>query len=111
MNSRRTSKSEPSVERAALLTLVTRATRGSDPDTALDELAGLADAAGANVVVRAVQERATPDPATLFGKGRAEEMATACRAAIANRMTLDHAMDLFRTYSGTCSQPTPLKTL
>ncbi len=92
MNSRRTSKPEPSVERAALLTLVTRATRGTDPDTALDELAGLADAAGANVVVRAVQERATPDPATLFGKGRAEEMATACRAADVKVVIVDHAL-------------------
>ena len=58
MNSRRTSKPEPSVERAALLTLVTRATRGTDPDTALDELAGLADAAGARNSHRAAKPNA-----------------------------------------------------
>jgi GTP-binding protein HflX len=92
MNSRRTSKSEPSVERAALLTLMTRATRGSDPDTSLDELAGLADAAGAAVVVRAVQERATPDPATLFGKGKAEQMAAACKAADVAVVIVDHTL-------------------
>ena len=57
------------VERAALLTLTTRATRAVDPEASLDELAGLAQAAGAEVVLRAMQERPTPDAATVFGKG------------------------------------------
>lgn len=92
MNSRRAPSSAPSGERAALLTLLTRATRGTDPDTALDELAGLATAAGAAVVVRAVQERATPDPATLFGKGKAAEMAAACAAADVHVVIVDHAL-------------------
>ncbi len=65
-----------STERAALLTLMTRATRGVDHETSLDELGGLAGAAGATVVLRAMQERASPDPATLLGKGRAAEMRT-----------------------------------
>jgi GTP-binding protein HflX len=92
MNTRRTSSPESSGERAALLTLTTRATRGIDPDTALDELAGLADAAGAVIVVRAVQERSTPDPATLFGKGKAEEMALACEAADVKVVIVDHTL-------------------
>jgi GTP-binding protein HflX len=74
------------------LTLLTRATRGADPDTSLDELAGLATAAGAEVVVRAVQERASPDPATLFGKGKAAEFAAAFEAAGVDVVIIDHVL-------------------
>jgi GTP-binding protein HflX len=62
----------PPQERAALVGLVTRRTRAADPEQQLDELAGLASAAGASVVFRAVQERATPDAATLIGAGKAD---------------------------------------
>jgi len=81
-----------STERAALLTLMTRATRGVDHETSLDELGGLAGAAGATVVLRAMQERASPDPATLFGKGRAAEMAAACDAADVDVVIVDHVL-------------------
>ena len=91
MNTRRV-PSAPSAERAALLTLLTRATRGADPDTSLDELAGLASAAGAEVVVRAVQERASPDPATLFGKGKAAEFAATFQAAGVDIVIIDHVL-------------------
>ena len=40
----------------------------------LDELALLVDTAGADVVGRIVQRKATPDPATYIGKGKAEEL-------------------------------------
>lgn len=40
----------------------------------LDELAQLADSAGAHVVGRAVQARRAPDPATFIGRGKAEEI-------------------------------------
>jgi len=92
MKTRSVVPSAPSTERAALLTLLTRATRGTDPDTALEELAGLATAAGAEVVVRAVQERASPDPATLFGKGKAAEMAATCHAADVRIVIVDHIL-------------------
>ena len=92
MNTRRVVPSAPSAERAALLTLLTRATRGADPDTSLDELAGLASAAGAQVVVRAVQERASANPATLFGKGKAAEFAAACKAADVEIVIIDHVL-------------------
>ena len=49
--------------------------RSVDPDIILDELAGLARAAGAEVVLRVVQERALPDPATFIGRGKAETLA------------------------------------
>ena len=60
---------EPPAERAALVGLVTRRTRSADPELQLEELAGLAMAAGATVVLRVVQERAGADPATLIGSG------------------------------------------
>jgi GTP-binding protein HflX len=41
----------------------------------LDELAALAETAGATVVGSAFQRRAAPDPAWYFGKGRAAELA------------------------------------
>jgi len=92
MTVRRSATRKPSVERAALLTLITRANRASDPETALDELAGLVTAAGAEVVLRAMQERATPDPATVFGKGKAEEIAEACRQAEVDVVVIDHTL-------------------
>ena len=40
----------------------------------LDELAMLADTAGADIIHRIVQERRTPDPATLIGRGKVDEV-------------------------------------
>ena len=74
---RQAASETPAAERAALIRLVTRATRGGDPDLLLDELAGLAAAAGAAVVLRATQDRPAPDPATLIGSGKAEALAKA----------------------------------
>jgi GTPase len=47
---------------------------GTTTDESLDELALLADTAGADVVHRELQRRATPEPATYIGKGKADEM-------------------------------------
>ncbi len=44
------------------------------PADSLEELAGLADAAGATVVGEVSQKRAQPDGATLFGSGKVEEI-------------------------------------
>lgn len=41
-----------------------------DAEQSLEELAGLADAAGAHVVLRVMQERPTPDAATFLGSGK-----------------------------------------
>jgi GTP-binding protein HflX len=75
MNVRRRMTTERPRERAVLVALATRARHAPDPDIALDELAGLARAAGADVVLRVVQERGAPDPATLIGRGKAEFLA------------------------------------
>jgi len=90
MTVRRAESNEPPTERAALVGLSSRPTRGADPDVSLDELAGLARAAGADVVLRAVQRRVTPDPATLIGKGKAEALAVACDAADATLVIFDN---------------------
>src|SRR5689334_18441624 len=43
-------------------------------DDSLDELAGLAETAGLQVVGRQEQRRDKPDPATFFGKGKVQEL-------------------------------------
>jgi GTPase len=65
-------------ERAALVGLFSGASRHFDPEHALDELAGLAAAAGATVVLRVQQERARPDPATFLGSGKVTSLAAMC---------------------------------
>jgi GTP-binding protein HflX len=80
------------VERAALISLVTRATRQIDPDHLLDEFAGLARAAGAQVVLRAMQERRAPDSTTFIGSGKAAELAISCEAAGATVVLVDNEL-------------------
>ena len=67
----------PTTERAALVGLVTSALRRVDADQSLDELTGLAQAAGASVTLRMLQERPKPDPATFIGAGKVAS--TRCR--------------------------------
>ncbi len=47
---------------------------GTTTDESLDELALLADTAGADVAHRELQRRSAPDPARYIGKGKAEEL-------------------------------------
>ena len=70
--------------------LVTRGARRADPDTQLDELDGLARAAGAHVAARIVQTRTAADPATLIGRGKAEVLAAACASANATVVIFDN---------------------
>ena len=49
---------------------------GYDAVHSLEEMAALADTAGINVVCRAMQTRAKPEPATFIGKGKAAELKT-----------------------------------
>jgi GTP-binding protein HflX len=80
------------LERAALVGLVTGAMRRTDAEHSLDELAGLADAAGALVVVRALQERPTPDPGTFIGRGKAQALALACAEARVDLVNVDNEL-------------------
>jgi GTP-binding protein HflX len=92
MSTRASAGPEPRAERAALIGVVTRASRGADPDILFDELAGLVEAAGASVVLRAVQERPTPDPALLIGRGKAEEIMVACDSAGATLVVVENEL-------------------
>jgi GTP-binding protein HflX len=58
----------------------------------MDELAGLARAAGADVVLRLVQERTRPDPATFIGKGKVEALAAACAEASVDVVIVDNEL-------------------
>ncbi len=80
----------PPRERAALVSLITRANRSADPETRLDELAGLARAAGAEVVLRATQSRDLPDPATFIGPGKAEQLARGAAELDAQLVIVDN---------------------
>jgi GTP-binding protein HflX len=79
------------LERAALVGLVASSSRG-DADPSLDELAGLADAAGARVVLRMLQERPKPDPATFIGTGKVASLAAACDEADVDVVIFDNEL-------------------
>ncbi len=65
-------------ERAALVGLALGRSRRPDAEHSLDELAGLAEAAGATVALRMIQERVSADPSTFLGSGKIDELAEAC---------------------------------
>ena len=58
----------------------------------MDELAGLTEAAGAEVVLRLSQERAKPDPATYLGRGKLETLAAACAEARVDVVIFDNEL-------------------
>jgi GTPase len=65
-------------ERAALVGLISVSggrSRRLDAERSMDELAGLAQAAGADVVLRVLQERPKPDPSTFLGAGKVQTLA------------------------------------
>lgn len=82
--------SRPAIqERAAIVGLIKGPAHRLDAERSLDELAGLAKAAGATVVLRLAQERPRPDPATFLGKGKIETLAAACAEAEADIVIFD----------------------
>ena len=87
-------------ERAALVGLFNGASRNFDPEHSLDELAGLADAAGASVVLRMMQERPKPDPATFLGSGKVKALAAAAGADVVLRVLQERAKPDPATFLG-----------
>jgi GTPase len=79
-------------ERAALVGLVTGRARRLDAERSLDELAGLAEAAGAQVVLRVMQERPRPDPATFLGAGKIRSLADSCVATDVDVVIFDNEL-------------------
>src|SRR2546426_4832377 len=80
------------IERAALVGLVAASARRIEAEQSLDELAGLADAAGAAVVLRMLQERPKPDPATFIGSGKVASLAAACAEADVDVVIFDNEL-------------------
>ena len=65
-----------------------------DADESLAELRTLAESAGAKVVGEILQRRDRPDPATLIGAGKLEEIAGAAASANADLLLFDHDLTL-----------------
>ncbi|HXG89294.1 MAG TPA: GTPase HflX [Vicinamibacterales bacterium] len=82
----------PAEERAALVGLVTGTSRRVDAEHSLEELAGLADAAGAHVVLRVLQERPKPDSATFLGSGKVELLGRAIAEADVDIVIFDNEL-------------------
>ncbi|MFL6305629.1 MAG: GTPase HflX [Candidatus Sulfotelmatobacter sp.] len=61
-----------------------------DADESLAELHALAESAGAKVVGQILQRRDRPDPATLIGAGKLEEIAGAAASVDADVLLFDH---------------------
>ena len=59
-------------------------------EEALDEIAGLAETAGVEVVGEVVQVREHPHPATCLGKGKVEELAALVKASDAELIVFDN---------------------
>jgi GTP-binding protein HflX len=79
-------------ERAMLAAVKRPSQRRADVEESLEELAGLAAAAGAAVGDRVVQERQAPTPSLYFGRGKVDEMAEAARAGGMNLFISDDAL-------------------
>ncbi len=80
------------LERAALVGLMTGTTRRVDAERSMEELEGLAEAAGARVVLRALQERAKPEPATFLGSGKVDLLAQAADEAGVDVVIVDNEL-------------------
>jgi GTPase len=76
-------------DRAILVSVVLPDTASWVAEDHLEELAALADTAGADVVERVKQSRPRPDSATFIGKGKVEEIAELCKSEEANLVIFD----------------------
>jgi len=63
---------------------------GFSSEESLDELRALATSAGAKIVGEFTQRKDRPDPATLIGKGKLEEIAGAAASVSADVILFDH---------------------
>ncbi|HEX4348103.1 MAG TPA: GTPase HflX [Vicinamibacterales bacterium] len=79
-------------ERAAVVGLVAGRARRLDAERSLDELAGLVQAAGGEVVLRMLQERPKPDPSTFLGTGKVTMLAASCAETNADVVVFDNEL-------------------
>src|SRR4051794_19360605 len=79
-----------SPEKALLIGLVTGgAGAASRTESSIAELGQLAESAGATVVGQVVQERQKPDPATLIGRGKLDDVSRVSDESGANLLLFD----------------------
>ena len=79
-------------ERAALVGLVPGSKQRLAAERSLEELAGLAQAAGADVVLRVLQERPKPDPSTFLGSGKIKTLAASCAETRTDMVVFDNEL-------------------
>jgi len=79
-------------ERAAIVGLIAGRARRLEAERSLDELAGLAEAAGAQVVLRMLQERPKPDPSTFLGAGKVATLAASCAETDVDIVVFDNEL-------------------
>ncbi len=80
-----------------------------DAEETLEELRELSTSAGAQVLGSAIQRAPEPDPATLVGRGKVEEIRATARAAGSNLIVFDH--DLTPTQLRNLEQAFDLKVV
>ena len=69
----------PQREKAILVGLKKQNDTKETIDDFLNELEMLADTAGADTIIKVIQDRAKPDPAYFIGKGKVEELSWLCQ--------------------------------
>ncbi len=89
MSSRETKLSQDEFPEAAVLAGVLLPQRNIE-ESPLEELGGLAEAAGLRVVGRLIQKREAPDAATYVGRGKAEELRQLVRSCAADLVVFDN---------------------
>jgi len=76
----------------ALVGLTPGGARRFAAEESLEELAGLADAVGAAVVYRLLQERPHPDPGTFIGSGKLATLRAACDEVVVDLVIFDNEL-------------------
>ena len=77
-------------QKRAVLAAVIDPSRRDERDTALNELQGLVQTAGTEVVGTLIQTREQPHPATCMGRGKVEELAQLAKATDAELIVFDN---------------------
>jgi GTP-binding protein HflX len=95
-------QTEPRPERAVLVGVDLTSTRqrsraggdstGSQTEESVDELATLAQSAGAQVAARIIQRRERPDAATLIGSGKVDELRASILSSGADLVVFDNEL-------------------
>jgi len=89
---RKTLETAAAIEKACLVGCYASSRDRGRAEESLQELDALAGAAGARVLERILQERASPDPASFVGKGKAQELRTLVEALDLDLIIFDNEL-------------------